>query len=211
MNHTSWRVRGVVVALLVSAQAIGQDSNSSNRTEPDQVPVPAAASDTSAETGGQLAEQRKTPERPALRFPAGGFTGKDAFGLPPLEAPALKMQPQGEPRQEQVGNRAAQRRVGNRNFNRTQRYPWRVQPPVYLPNYNPNRPYGYPWGGYPWGGYPGYGYGYGYGYGSGVLLPGAGGGIPGGSNYFGNPHASQYLGNPHASQYFGNPHASQGQ
>ncbi len=214
--------RSLVIGLLLSIQAVGQEPNVPAQTERVQtervqtervqtervqtervqteqdrttksVQTPA---DPFAELRDRPAENADTPTRRAPQFPVGGFTGDNTFALPPLK---MERQP-GE-----VANQAAHRRAGN-NLNRSAPFPRTNQPPIYLPNYNPNRPYGYPGYVYPGYGYPGYRYpgyvypGYGYGYGYGVLRPGISGGVPGGSNFFGNPHASQYFGNPHASQ-----------
>ena len=119
------------------------------------------------------------------RFPPGGFTA-NVFPTPPLSADA-KLPVNPPPHHGNVNHFYPNRPFGTPS-----------PPPVYLPNYNPYRPYGVPYG----YGYPGYVWGYrnGWGYGHGVLKPGIIRTPAGGSHYFGNPHASQYFGNPHASQ-----------
>ena len=174
-------------------------------------------SSDAAEKAGQTARDA-SETRSKLKFPVGGFKGKGLMGLPPLAIDKqLGLENAEANKGEQANQAAVNRNVeANRNRrpqnaagnampnNRMRVNPGMgnfggMQPPVFMPGYNPNRPYGYPYGYY-----PSYPWRY-YGYGHGVWNPGVivGPSAPGASNYFGNPHGSQYFGNPHASQGVG--------
>ena len=217
MRRTSWLIGSVAVGLSMLVEAGGQTPRppSPRPTSPKLPPQPAAEQAVeSAKPADPFAALRDKPKgndeavgnlapaKPGLNFPPGGFKGNDD---------RVPLQELIEEQQQQAAQNERQRRAGNNNFRGFPQNRFGVRQPVYVPGYNPNRPYGYPNHGYPiWYGYPGYGYvypGYGYGYGywyspgNGVWRPGVTGGSPaGGSTFFGDPHASQYFGNPHASQ-----------
>lgn len=178
MNRTSWFVCVLVLGLSSSFQAAGQESKKPVQAENGQQ---TKTENPFADIWDKPLASKKGTTTPVRPRSVDGLTGGQIFPLPPLTT---------NPAQRQAATQGPEPRT-DVEFNRPGPFPLPNQPPIYLPNYNPNRPYGYPSGGF-----RRYGYGFGYGFGYGVVLPGSSHGTTGGSHYFGNPHGSHYFGKP---------------